>query len=128
MYALRKSSGPANVLKDLRSCSIRWLGSWLHANLFFCSQYTLHILARFLYLPVHRHFVCHHHYTSFVYFSFLNLPLSCQCIANTLSKFFLCSTLIWNAYRILLGNRQGIDHLNDVGVDEMVTLKWLLKT
>jgi len=88
MYALSKSPSPANVLKDLSSCSSRWLASRRHAILFSYSPFALHILARFLYLSVHRHFLCCRHYTSFVYFSFLNLPLFCHYIANIPLSFF----------------------------------------
>lgn len=80
-------SSPANVLKGLSRCSSLWLGSWLHAVLFFCRQYALHVLARFLYLSVHRHFVITttlHLYT----FHFSTYLFSCQYIANTPSSFF----------------------------------------
>jgi len=30
-------------------------------------------------------------------------------------------------YRILMGKPEGRDHLKDLGVDEMMTLKWIFK-
>ena len=65
------------------------------------------------------------HLYTFQYSTYL---FSCQYIANNPSKFFQPFTLILNAYTILMGKYEGSNHLYDVGVDGMVTLKWLLKT
>jgi hypothetical protein len=32
-----------------------------------------------------------------------------------------------NAYRILVGKREGRENMGDLGVDEMIILKWMLK-